>query len=605
MSAPRILCIEDNAMNWRLVQRLLSQAGYEMHWAEDGLKGCEAAAELKPALILLDINLPGLSGFEVATKLRRNADLDATLIVALTAKTMRSDRETALVTGCDGFISKPIDPFLFVGQVEAYLGGHRDRLEQGREGEALRQFSQKVVEHLEAQLREAQEGNRKLLEAQGALEQRSHHLSRLLALSKEIIPVRDMGEILARVLGQLHEDLRLNRLSLYRLHPSGTYLQGQAWEAGEAGTFRETAVLPGDHPLAERIAALAGDGLLQDAELRASATWEQGIDLGLWDPRAQALLLPLRSRSGEDGLWGFLAADRAEAPFQPFETEMVAMYAGLLQVSLENAALIAHLDETSLALGTSYEGLESAHEALKEAQRALGIQDRKAALGDLFLRMAQRLQSPVNTLKLESQAMSSFVDRATDSGSDMHQECRRAMEQIHRATAQVDSLVRALLRRAGQGEATTPEWIHLHELLNQELELLQAEGTLPADLAPDLNLQASRDLLYGVYSDFSETLGHLLAHALGGAPGPIRVRSWGGIRHFRLEVEDEGGAIPQDQIDLAFEPFSGLRSPEPAPGRRPGEGLPHCAQLMNAYGGTVALEATARGTLVRISLPMD
>ena len=47
-------------MNWRLVQRLLSQAGYDMHWAEDGLKGFELALELKPALILLDINLPGL-----------------------------------------------------------------------------------------------------------------------------------------------------------------------------------------------------------------------------------------------------------------------------------------------------------------------------------------------------------------------------------------------------------------------------------------------------------------------------------------------------------------------------------------------------------------
>ena len=152
MTAKRILCIEDNAMNWRLVQRLLSQAGYEMHWAEDCLKGYELALALRPSLVLLDINLPGLSGFEVATKLRRTPELEGLLIVALTARTMRSDRETALVTGCDGFISKPIDPFLFVGQVEAYLGGQRDRLEQGREGVALRQFSQQVVDHLETQL---------------------------------------------------------------------------------------------------------------------------------------------------------------------------------------------------------------------------------------------------------------------------------------------------------------------------------------------------------------------------------------------------------------------------------------------------------------------
>ena len=258
---PRILCIEDNPMNWRLVQRLLSQAGYEMHWAEDGLKGCALALEIKPVLILLDINLPGLSGFEVATKLRQNRNMDGTLIVALTAKTMRSDRETALVTGCDGFISKPIDPFLFVGQVEAYLGGRRDYLEKGREEAALRQFSQQVVEHLEAQLKEAQGGNRKLLEVQSELEQRSHHLSRLLSLSKDIIPVRNDAEILSRVMGQLREELRLDRLRVYRLHPSGAYFQGVA--QAPAG-IEDVAVMAVSHPLMAWAEALPGGSVLSE-----------------------------------------------------------------------------------------------------------------------------------------------------------------------------------------------------------------------------------------------------------------------------------------------------------------------------------------------------
>lgn len=598
----RILCIEDNAMNWRLVQRLLSQAGYEMHWADDGLKGYEAAAALIPALILLDINLPGLSGFEVATKLRQNPEMDGTLIIALTAKTMRSDRETALVTGCNGFISKPIDPFLFVGQVESYLGGQRDHLELGREGAALRQFSQKVVAHLEAQLREAQEGNRRLLEAQTTLELRSHHLSRLLALSKEIIPVRDAGEIHSRVLGQLHQELQLDHLSAYRLHSSGAYLQGWAW--GAEG-FHETAVLPLDHPLVDSAGAIPAGGMLLDAVIRQTSVWEQGIDLGLWGPRTQALLLPLRSRSGEDRLWGFLAADRPVRAFQPFETELAALYAGILQVSLENAGLIAHLDETNQALGTSYEGLESAHEALEEAQRALGAQDRNAALGLLFQQMAQHLQVPMQILKTESQTLSFFIDQAGIPPPETRQECHRAMEQIHRATTQMDGLVRALLRRTGQGEASTPEWIHLHDLLNQELEFLQAEGALPCGFPLDLNLQAPRDLIYGVYTDFSEVLGHLLAHVRDGASGRVRIRSWGGNRHFRLELEDDGGTILQERIDQAFEPFSGLRSTEPGPGRCPGSGLPHCAQLLTAYGGTVNLVATAQGTIVRISLPME
>lgn len=597
----KILCIEDNAMNWRLVQRLLSQAGFEAHWADDGLKGYDMAVQLKPALILLDINLPGLSGFEVATKLRQNLEMNGTLIVALTAKTMRSDRETALVTGCDGFISKPIDPFLFVGQVESYLGGQRDRLEQGREGAALRQFTHQVVEHLEAQLREAQEGNRKLLEAQGALEQRSHHLSRLLVLSKDLIALRDADEILSRVLDRLRLELRLDRLAAYRLHASGAYFQGRAW--GAAG-LQDMPVLPKDHPLATGVEALPGDAVLTNTELRQSAAWEQGIDLGLWDPKAQALLLPLRSRSGEDCLWGILAADRAESAFLPIERELAALYAGTLQVSLENAELIAHLDETSRALGTSYEGLETAYVALKDAQKALGAQDRKTALGGLFQQMAQRLQVPVKVLKVESHNLSVHMERADVPPPEEREVCHRSMETIRRSISQVDDLVRALLRRAGQAEASAPEWIHLHDLMRQELEIFQADGTLPGELPLELNLQAPRDLIYCVYTDFSELLGHLVSHAQGGGPGRIRIRSWGGKRHFRLELEDEGGSIPPERIEHAFEPFSGLRPEDPDLGRRPGAGLPACAQLMTAYGGTLQLLPTPQGSLVRLSLPI-
>ena len=599
---PRILCIEDNPMNWRLVQRLLSQAGYEMHWAEDGLKGCELALALKPALILLDINLPGLSGFEVATKLRQNTSMDATLIVALTAKTMRSDRETALVTGCDGFIPKPIDPFLFVGQVEAYLGGQRDHLEQGREGAALRQFSQQVVEHLETQLKEAQEGNRKLLAAQSELEQRSHHLSRLLSLSKEIIPIVNDGDILFRVLGQLQEELHLDRLRAYRVHASGTYFEGLEKTPDR---FTETPVLLTAHPLIAWASGLPDGAVLTGSDLRQSAPWEQGIELGLWSPRAQAMLLPLRSRSGDQHLWGFLAADRPDLPFLPFETELAALHAGILQVSLENASLIAHLADTSRALGTSYEGLESAYEALKEAQRALGAQNQKTALGTLFLSMAQRLQSPVGVLKQESAALSLLLDRPDVPAPDDRLECHRSMHQIRDAVAQVDGLVRGLLRRAGQGEALSPEWIHLHDLLNQELDLLRAEGVVPESLTVALNFQAPRDLLFGVYSDFAEVLGHLIGHAVQGSPQRISLRTWGGNRHFRVEVEDDGGCIEAALFESAFEPFPDLRPETGGSGRRPGQGLPSCAQLMRAYGGTVQILAAEKGSLVRISFPMD
>jgi signal transduction histidine kinase len=181
------------------------------------------------------------------------------------------------------------------------------------------------------------------------------------------------------------------------------------------------------------------------------------------------------------------------------------------------------------------------------------------------------------------------------------------MESIRQAIAQVDDLVRALLRRAGQVEASAPEWIHLHDLLRQELEILQADGTLVPEVPVEVNLQAPRDLIFGVSTDFSELLGHLISHALGGASSRIQLRSWGGKRHFRLELEDDGGAISPELIERAFEPFSGLRPEDPGsdPGRRPGTGLPSCAQLMTAYGGAVELLPTPRGSILRLNLPMD
>ena len=598
----RILCIEDNAMNWRLVQRLLSQAGCEMHWAEDGLKGCEMATALRPDMVLLDINLPGLSGFEVATKLRQDPDLEGLLIVALTAKTMRSDRETALVTGCDGFISKPIDPFLFVGQVEAYFGGHRDRLEQGREGEALRQFSQKVVEHLEAQLRQAQEANQKLLEAQAALEQRNRLLSRLLVLSREIIPMREASGILDRVLGRLAEDLGLVRLVAYRVHASGGYYQGLTRDATGS---REAPALPADHPLVQRMAGLLPGAALTGRDLRHSPFWEPGAEAGFWEHRSEGFLIPLRRPSeGGAGLWGFLAGAR-EAAFLPFESEHAALHAGLVQVCLENADLIVHLDEASRALGTSYERLETAYVDLQKAQKALGAQERDAALGALFTSMAQRLRAPVRVLQTETAALEGYMGRPDLPPQEERLECHHAMGRVRAAIEEVEGFVLALMRRAGPDEASTPEWIHLHSLIRQELDLMRAEGALPRGTGTELNLQASRDLLFGVTQDFVEIVSHLAGHALSGAATDFQVRTWGGQSHFRLELEDEGGPLTPEGLAQAFEPFSELR-PQPAvSGRQPGAGLPACAQLIGAYGGTVEIENTAKGTRVRLSLPLD
>jgi two-component system cell cycle response regulator DivK len=117
----KILYIEDNEQNRYLVTYILEKNGFEVTGVGDGQQGIEAALNLLPALILLDIQLPGMDGYAVAGKLRESRELAGIPIVAVTSYAMVGDRERALGAGCTGYIEKPINPETFLTQIEQYL----------------------------------------------------------------------------------------------------------------------------------------------------------------------------------------------------------------------------------------------------------------------------------------------------------------------------------------------------------------------------------------------------------------------------------------------------------------------------------------------------
>lgn len=598
----RILCIEDNPVNWRLVQRLLTQAGYEMHWAEDGLKGYDMALSIKPDLVLLDINLPGLSGFEVATKFRQHEDLSSIPLVALTAKTLKSDRETALVAGCDGFIPKPIDPFTFVKQVESYLSGHREQIEQAREGQILRQFNVQVLSHLETQLKQSQDANQKLLEAQGTLEVQNRSLSRLLALAQGILSERDAKTLLLRILGQAQAEIQAHSLCAYRLHASGGYWEGLRWN-GQG--FEDAPTLANTNSFLVRARQIPADTLiLKGAKLRASRVWDEGLQLGLWRPDLSGCLLTLRDRQDERNLWGFWAFEREEThPFLPLELEMMSLHASIAQVAIENAELIENLDESSRALASSYERLEAAYQDLHNAKADLSRRDRQVLLEDLFFKITQRLETPVLTLHQQGRALEQWLrnHRAVDDSES----AARSINDIQEAVAKVDGLLKALLRRVGK-EGTTPEWLNLHDLVQQEIELLQAEGQISPDIVVSTELLARHSTVFGIYSDFAKLLQYLVQHALGG-PTPslsVRVKAWREGDHYHIEVADEGGPIPPTELISAFEPFSELHQPAVIGVRYPESRLAACKQLLAAYHGEIGIRNEGDGTVVHLRFPL-
>ena len=117
----RILLIEDNEQNRYLVAFILKASGWEVVHAVDGPSGLALAAESEPALILLDIHLPGMDGYEVARALRADPRLEAVPVIAVTSYAMAGDRERCLEAGCNGYLEKPIDPQAFAAQVEAFV----------------------------------------------------------------------------------------------------------------------------------------------------------------------------------------------------------------------------------------------------------------------------------------------------------------------------------------------------------------------------------------------------------------------------------------------------------------------------------------------------
>lgn len=120
MSA-RVLVIEDNATNLDLITYLLRALGYDVECETDGKAGLETALAGEYDLVLSDILMPGMDGFEFARRFKAEPSIARTPLVAVTALAMTGDREKILRAGFDGYIAKPIDPQKFAAQIASFV----------------------------------------------------------------------------------------------------------------------------------------------------------------------------------------------------------------------------------------------------------------------------------------------------------------------------------------------------------------------------------------------------------------------------------------------------------------------------------------------------
>lgn len=117
----KILIVEDNEKNLYMMKFLLEHKGYQVVSAIDGAEGIKMATIEKPDLILMDIQLPLIDGYQATKQIRTNKELSNIPIIAVTSFAMIGDKEKTLKAGCDGYIEKPINPESFITEMEKYL----------------------------------------------------------------------------------------------------------------------------------------------------------------------------------------------------------------------------------------------------------------------------------------------------------------------------------------------------------------------------------------------------------------------------------------------------------------------------------------------------
>lgn len=235
MAQPKILCIDDTFEARVLVRRLLSSQ-YHILEAEDGLKGIELAVDACPDLVLVDLHMPHLTGYEVATRLK--SLMPQIPIVALTADVTVNVRERALASGCDGYISKPIDPDAFGKQVQAFLAGEREELEDDSFREA---YQQTLVARLEEKVRElsqALERNEKLNEQNLWLLEKVQRRARLLEagarVGRSITSILELDELLETTVDIICDEFDFYYAAIFLLDKSGEWAVLRA-ARGEVG----------------------------------------------------------------------------------------------------------------------------------------------------------------------------------------------------------------------------------------------------------------------------------------------------------------------------------------------------------------------------------
>jgi signal transduction histidine kinase/CheY-like chemotaxis protein len=636
-SQKKILCIDDTSHVRLLVQRLLS-ADYVVLEADDGLQGIDRAKTERPDLVLVDLHMSGLTGYEVATRIK--SILPGSLVVALTADITGHVREQALASGCDGYLSKPIDPDRFVERVEAYLSGEREFLED----DSFRQtYQQTLVARLEENVRELTEAldrNAKLNAENLQLLEKAQRRAKLLEAgaraSRRITSILNLEELLQATVDTICDD--------FGFYYAGVFLRGDVnlpdsgfvgrWAVlragrGEAG---EKMVAEG-HRLRVGGDSMVGVAIAQRRALIALDVGEEPVRFQnphLPDTRSEmALPLILGAADGDVGVIGALTVQSTEeTAFSDDDISALQIVADHLAVAIGNARLLGDLEKThqELARTRTYEAIAN---ATGEAIHWVG--NKAAPIPGSVARITEdivRYLCMVNALladappELCDHAFARLLARAIEEMAGLgfrldevqaELEARSlkrlsrmlSFESIHEDLQIIENSARAILNikedLIGPARQRADEIVHLPGLLEEAIASMGIpEEVVRTLFAPDLlPVRADPAQLGRVFIN-------LIKNALEAMEGVENKKLFVWARradepgYVVVDVIDSGVGIAPENVDkiwMAFYTTKGNRGGT-------GLGLPACAQIVGQLDGKITLESeVGLGTTFSVFLP--
>jgi signal transduction histidine kinase/DNA-binding NarL/FixJ family response regulator len=622
--AEKVLCIDDTQEVRLLVRRLLPPH-YVILEADDGLRGIELAEKERPDLVLVDLHMPQLTGYEVATRIK--SFLPHIPVIALTADVSAHVRERALASGCDGYISKPIDPDEFADQIQAFLSGERELLEDDGYRQAYQQVLVARLEDKVRQLTEALDRNAEFNEQNLQLLESAQRRARLLEagarVSRSITSILDLKALLDATVDAICDEFGFYYAGVFLLDETNRWAELRAGR-GEAGA----AMVTEGHKLAVGGDSMVGVAVTQRRAIIALDVGEEPVyfkNPRLPDTRSE-MALPLIVGSGVTG--ALTVQSVKEAAFSDVDVVALQAVADQLAVAINNARLLNDLEKThrELVRTKTYEAIanatgEAIHWVGNKAAPIPGSVARITEDVTRYLVMVGALLAEVSPDLRErkfAQLLAQAVAEVEGVGIDLSgiraeldaQSLKRlrrtlSVESIFEDLEIIENSARAILNikedLIGPARQRREETIFLPDLLRETI----ASMGLPDECVRTL---FASDLL-PVWADrvqLNRVFINLIKNAMEAMEGveDRKLFVWARLADepgfIVVDVIDNGIGIPPDQIDkiwMAFYTTKGDRGGT-------GLGLPACAQIVGQLGGKVTIESeVGLGTTFSVFLP--